>query len=109
VVVLDAVIIGGVGKAFTVTALVVAEQPLLAVNVNVALPAETPVMTPEVLLIVATAVLELIHVPPVEGLAGIVEPTQTELADILTVGKILLMVVAVELVALAAVQPAVLV
>ena len=34
-----------------------------------------------------------------------VEPTHTELADTVTVGKVLLMVVAVELVALAAVQP----
>jgi hypothetical protein len=33
-----------------------------------------------------------------------VEPTHTELADTLTVGKVLLTVVAVELVALAAVQ-----
>jgi hypothetical protein len=38
-----------------------------------------------------------------------VEPTHTELAVTLTVGKVLLTVVAVEMVALAAVQPAVLV
>ena len=81
---LDAVIVGVVGKAFTVTALVVAVQPLVAVNVNVALPAETPVMTPE-LLMVAMPELELDQVPPVVGLAVIVKPTQTELAGTLAV------------------------
>ena len=60
-----------VGIAFTVTALVVAEQPLLAVNVNVAVPAETPVMTPVLLLMVATAGLELLQVP-VTGVEGLV-------------------------------------
>jgi hypothetical protein len=55
----------GVGVAFTVTALVVAEQPPVVVNVNVALPAETPVMTPVLLLMVATAGLELDQVPAV--------------------------------------------
>ena len=53
------------GVTFTVTALVVAEQPLLAVNVNVALPAETPVMIPVLLLMAATAGLELLQVPDV--------------------------------------------
>ena len=52
--------------AFTVIAVVVAVQPLVAVNVNVAVPAETPVMIPE-LLIVATAELELVQVPAVVG------------------------------------------
>ena len=61
----------GVGLAFTVTALVVAVQPLLAVNVNVAVPAETPVMTPVLLLMVATAGLELLQVP-VTGVEGLV-------------------------------------
>jgi hypothetical protein len=54
-----------VGVAFTVTALVVAVQPPVVVNVNVALPAETPVMTPVLLLMVATAVLELDQAPAV--------------------------------------------
>ena len=49
----------------TVTALVVAEQPLVSVNVNVALPTETPVMTPVLLLMAATAGLELLQVPDV--------------------------------------------
>jgi hypothetical protein len=43
------------------------------------------------------------------ALAVMVEPTQMELAGTLTVGNILLTVVAVEMVELAAVQPAVLV
>jgi hypothetical protein len=60
-----------VGLAFTVTALVVAEQPLVAVKVKVAEPAETPVITPEVALMVATAVLELLQVP-VTGVEGLV-------------------------------------
>ena len=56
-----------VGIAFTVTVLVVAEQPL-AVKVNVALPAETPVMTPE-LSIVATVGSELVQFPEPAGIA----------------------------------------
>ena len=55
-----AVIVG----SFTVTEVVVAGQPPVGVNVNVAVPAETPVMTPE-LFIVATAGLELVQVPTV--------------------------------------------
>ena len=68
---LAAVLAVMVGVAFTVTALVVAEQPAVVVNVNVALPAETPVMTPVLLLMVATAVLELDQVP-VTGVEGLV-------------------------------------
>ena len=55
------------GVTFTVTALVVAEQPLVDENVKVALPAETPVISPELLLMAATAVLELDQVPAVIG------------------------------------------
>ena len=62
---LAAVLAAMVGVAFTVTAVVVAEQPPVVVNVNVALPAETPVMTPVLLLMVATAGLELDQVPAV--------------------------------------------
>ena len=67
---LAAVLAVMVGVAFTVTALVVAEQPPVVVNVNVAVPAETPVMTPVLLLMVATAGLELVQVPvaTIEGL-----------------------------------------
>ena len=50
-----------------------------------AVPAETPVMTPE-LLMVATAVLELVQVPPEEGLAAMGEPTQIRLEGKVTVG-----------------------
>jgi hypothetical protein len=85
----------GVGLAFTVTALVVAVQPAVVVNVNVALPAPTPLMTPE-LLMVAMPELELDQVPPVVGLAVIVEPTQTELAATLTVTDDVVCVITVE-------------
>jgi hypothetical protein len=67
---LAAVLAVMVGIAFTVTALVVAEQPAVVVKVNVALPAETPVMTPVLPLMAATAGLELVQVPvaTIEGL-----------------------------------------
>ena len=67
---LEGVVLVTVGFAITVTALVVAEQPLVAVNVKVALPAETPVMTPVLLLMAAIAGLELPQVPvaAIEGL-----------------------------------------
>jgi hypothetical protein len=43
----------------------------------VAVPALTPVITPEALLIVATAALEEVHVPPAEVDAKVVvSPTQ---------------------------------
>jgi hypothetical protein len=70
----------------TVSAAVVDEQPAAVVNVKVGFPADTPEMTPE-LFIVASALLELDHVPPVDGVAVIVEPMQTELADNDTVGR----------------------
>jgi hypothetical protein len=66
-----------VGSGFTVTALVVLEQPVVVdVNVNVADPADTPVTTPA-FVTVATAALLLVHVPPVVGLSVIVFPIQT--------------------------------
>ena len=52
------------GAGETVTALVVAVQPSVVVNVKVAVPTETPVMTPE-LFIVATDGSELDHVPDI--------------------------------------------
>ena len=70
---------------FTVIAFVVAEHPVVLVKVKVAEPAETPVITPA-LLMVATLVLELFHVPPVVGLAVIVAATQTFVSEVLTVG-----------------------
>jgi hypothetical protein len=73
-------------QSITVSTAVVDEQPAGVVNVKVAFPAETAVITPE-LFIVATALLELDHVPPVDGVAVIVDPLQTELADKDTVGR----------------------
>ena len=56
-----------VGRALTVTALVVALQPVvLLVKVKVAVPEAIPVTSPE-LLTVAFDVLLLIHVPPLAG------------------------------------------
>ena len=77
------------GVAFTVTAVVVAEQfgAAVAVNVKVAIPAETPVTTPA-LVTVATAGVLLTQVPPVVGDKVVVKPAQMVLAPvILTAGK----------------------
>jgi len=61
-----------IGRAFTVTLVVVLLQPVAAsVKVNEAEPADTPVINPA-LSMVATAELLLTHVPPVTGLAVIV-------------------------------------
>jgi hypothetical protein len=66
------------GTALTVTDEVVLLHPVAVfVNVNVTLPADTPVMTPA-FVTVATAVFELAHVPPVVGDNVAVLPTQTE-------------------------------
>ena len=52
-------------------------HPVVAlVNVKVAVPAPIAVTTPE-LLMVATAVLLDVHVPPLEGDKEVVDPTQT--------------------------------
>jgi hypothetical protein len=75
-----------VGKEFTVTEEVVLLHPVFAsVNVNVTVPADTPVITPE-FVTVALAVLLLIQVPPVVGDNVAVLPTQTD-AGAVTVGK----------------------
>ena len=55
----------GVGTIFTV---VVVEHPPPIVYVIIAVPPDTPVITPELEPIVATAVLLLAHVPPAERL-----------------------------------------
>jgi hypothetical protein len=76
------------GKAFTVTEEVVLLHPVFAsVNVNVTVPADTPVITPE-FVTVALAVLLLIQVPPVVGDSVAVLPTQTD-AGAVTTGKAL--------------------
>jgi hypothetical protein len=75
------------GFAFTVTADVVFLHPVLVwVNVNVTLPAATPVTTPA-FVTVANAVLLLAHVPPVVGVGIIVLPAHIDDAGALTVGR----------------------
>jgi hypothetical protein len=67
------------GSAFTVK-LTVAEQPVdVCVNVRVTVPAVKPVTTPA-FVIVATAVLLLVQVPPVFGVTFAVEPMHNAVA-----------------------------
>ena len=74
-----------VGNAFTVTDEVVLVHPVVpSVNVNVTVPAATPVITPA-LVTVAIAVLLLVHVPPLVGDKVAVLPTHTD-AGAVTVG-----------------------
>jgi len=75
------------GRAFTVTLVVILLHPVAAsVKVNVAEPADTPVINPA-LSIVATAGLLLTQAPPVTGLAVIVAPAHNVVAGVLTTGK----------------------
>ncbi len=85
-----------VGNAFTVTADVVAGQPVdVCVKVKVAVPAATAVTTPA-LVTVAMALLLLTQVPPVVGDNVVVKPTHTDaLPVMLTVGKAFTVIVAV--------------
>lgn len=84
------------GIAMTVTAEVVALQPVVvSVNVKVAVPAEIPLTNP-VLSMVATAGELLTHVPPVPGLAFIIAPTQSVADGTLTVGIALTVTVEVD-------------
>ncbi len=57
-----------VRSGLTVKVLVVAVQPPVVVKVNVAVPADTAVMTPELLFMVATEGLELDQVPEPAGI-----------------------------------------
>ena len=76
------------GFAFTVTAEVVALQPVdVWVKVNVALPAARPVTTPAFVTDAIEGLL-LTHVPPVVGDRVIVLPTHTEDEGVLTVGAV---------------------
>jgi hypothetical protein len=77
-----------VGLALTVTALVASDghDVVLFVNVNVAVPAATPVTTPT-FVTVATEVLLLVHMPPVVGLNEVVDPAHIVLPPVmLTLG-----------------------
>jgi hypothetical protein len=79
---------GTEGSAFTLTPGVVLLQDVaVKVNVNDAVPAETPVTIPA-FVTVATAALLLAQVPPVMGDKVIVLPTQTD-AGALTTGSAL--------------------
>ena len=65
------------------------EQPPVAVNMNVAVPALTALTSP-VLLTVATAPFVLAHVPPVVGDSCVVAPIQIKLAPVMfTVGLLI--------------------
>lgn len=70
-------VIDTVGVGFTVTAPVASDTQSEdeLVNIKVAVPGETPVITPA-LLMVATPVEEDDQVPPVEGVTKVVAPTQ---------------------------------
>lgn len=75
------------GRAFTVMGGVAADAHPVAVfvKVNVAVPAETPVTTPA-LVTVATELLLLVQVPPVEGDKVVVEPIQMVLDPAMLTG-----------------------
>jgi hypothetical protein len=74
---------GAVGFALTVNGKVLLHPSLVLVYVKVTGPADTPETTPA-LVIVAMAVLLLVHVPAVAGVTLAVEPIQTELAPPVT-------------------------
>ena len=64
------------------------------VNVNVTVPAETPVIRPA-LVMVALEILLLVHVPPVVGDTLVVLPTQTSVGPVTeTTGLALTLIVA---------------
>jgi hypothetical protein len=70
-----------VGNEFTVISLDVFEHPVaVSVKVKVTVPTAIPVTTPSSVT-VANKLSLLDHVPPVEGVSVMVDPTQTELAD----------------------------
>ena len=71
--------IGAVGLAFTVKLLLDVHPVAVSVKVKVTVPALMPDTTP-VFVTVATAVLLLIHVPPVVGVTVAELPTHTSFA-----------------------------
>jgi hypothetical protein len=75
------------GKGLTVTVVVVI-QPVVRVYVIVAVPGVMPVTTLLTEPIVATAVLPLVHVPPVVALASVVvSPTHTAVPPVIAAGS----------------------
>jgi hypothetical protein len=74
------------GKGLTVT-VIVTKQPVGMVYEMTEVPTDTPVTSPEEL-IVATAGVELLHVPPaVTSLSVVVDPWQTEEVPAIAAGK----------------------
>jgi len=75
-----------VGRAFTVTCLVVKQLVELNVNVISAVPAATPDTTPEASTVAIDALLVL-HVPPVEVVeSAVVAPIQTMATPVIVAG-----------------------
>jgi len=76
-----------VGAGLTVTT-VVAEQPVPAVYVIVAVPPETPVTTPVPEATVAMPVLVVVHVPgPLASLSVVVNDGQTSVVPVMLEGS----------------------
>ncbi len=70
---------GAPGKALTIILLVDIQPVDVSVNVNVVVPAVTPVTTPE-LFTVAIAIFPLVQVPPIFGVTLAMLPTHTAVA-----------------------------
>jgi hypothetical protein len=82
------------GDGLTVTAIVA--MPQASVYVIIVVPPETPVTTPDDGLMVATAVLLLVQVPPViVSLSGIIAPAQTVAGPEIEKGALLTVTTAV--------------
>lgn len=93
--IVDAPVMLTVGLAIIVTAFVAFETHPVAVlvKVKVVVPAAIPVTNPT-FVTVATAVLLLIHVPPVVGDNVVVAPTQTEVEPVILTAGLGLIVIA---------------
>ena len=75
------------GSAYTVT-IVLARQPVGKVYVTIAVPAETPVTTPELLPTDNIVVPEVLHVPPGDASVSVtVSPAQTCKMPLMADGK----------------------
>ncbi len=90
-------VIETVGLAFTVMGKVAADihPDDDNVNLNVAVPAETPCTNPE-LVTVATVGLRLVQLPPIVGASVVTEPTQMVVAPVILTTGLLLTVIGVE-------------
>jgi hypothetical protein len=74
------------GNGFTVTSLVVKQPVALEVKVMIAVPRLTPVITPEPVAAVATAVLLLLHVPVMKLVNKVVPSKHIELSPPIALG-----------------------